>query len=82
MLFSRFCDVTVGEVAGEIAEGVAGKNSDEDTDDDVAEVVFADEDSADGYHCRPEEHPCAVGFEPFGHLEVRTLGAATSEAVS
>ena len=69
MLFSRFCDVAVGEVTGEVAEGVSGQETDEDTDDDVAEVVFADEDSADGYHCRPEEHPCTVGFQPFRHKE-------------
>ena len=82
MLFSRFCDVTVGEVAGEVAEGVSGQGTDEDADDDVTEVVLSDEDTADCYHCRPEEHPCTVGFQPFRHLEVRTLGAATSEAVS
>jgi hypothetical protein len=29
--------------------------------------VFADEDAADRYHERPEEHPPAVCLEPFRH---------------
>ena len=64
MCSDLFADVAVGEMAGKEAEGVAGEDSDKDANDDVAEIVFADEDAAYGYHCCPEEHPCAVGFEP------------------
>ena len=51
-------------MAGEAAEGVAGEGADGDTDDDVAEVVLADEDAADRYHECPAEHPCGVCLEP------------------
>jgi hypothetical protein len=30
--------------------------------------VLADEDAADRYHERPEEHPPAVCLEPFRHF--------------
>ena len=58
----------MGDVAGEAGEAPAGEGADEDADDDVAEVVFADEDAADRYHERPEEHPQALCVEPFRHF--------------
>ena len=52
------------ETTGQTGEAVSGNGADEDADDDVAEVVLADEDAADRYHERPEEHPPAVCLEP------------------
>ena len=59
--------VAYDDVAGEAGEEPAGEGADEDADNDVAEVVFADEDAADRYHEGPEEHPPAVCLEPLGH---------------
>ena len=60
--------VAYGDVAGEAGEEPAGEGADEDADNDVTEVVLADEDAADRYHERPEEHPPAVCLEPFRHF--------------
>ena len=55
------------ETTGQTGEAVTCERADKDADNDVAEVVFADEDAADRYHERPEEHPPSVCLEPFGH---------------
>lgn len=66
MHFTLLSDAAAEEV-GEASEGVAGEGADDDADDDVAEVVLADEDAADGHHKCPEVHPVAVGLQPFRH---------------
>lgn len=67
LLNALLFDVAEGEVAAEAGEGVAGERADEDADNDVAEVVLAHEYAADRYHECPEEHPVAIGLEPFWH---------------
>ena len=62
--------VAYDDVAGKAGEEPTGEGTDEDADNDVAEVVFADEDAADRYHEGPEEHPPAVCLEPFRHGSV------------
>ena len=54
-------------MAAEAGEGVAGKRTDDDADNDVAEVVLSYEDAADRHHECPEEHPPAIGLEPYRH---------------
>ena len=62
-----FSYVAYGDVAGEAGEEPAGEGADEDADNDVAEVVLADEYTADCYHECPEVHPPAICLEPFRH---------------
>lgn len=52
---------------GKAGEGVAGEQADQRADQDVAQVVFADKDAADGYEWRPDEHPDAICLEPEGY---------------
>ena len=42
--------------------------------------MLADEDAADSYHGRPEEHPSAVSLEPFRHHGA-TIGKTSDASV-
>ena len=52
---------------GESSEAVAGERTYKDADNDISEIVLSDEDAADSYHERPEEHPPSIGFKPLRH---------------
>ena len=56
------------ETTGQTGEAVSGNGTDEDADQNIAEVMLADKDAADGHHEGPEEHPPAVCLEPFRHF--------------
>lgn len=53
---------------GKAGEGVAGEQADQRADQYVAQIVFADENTADGYKWRPDEHPDSIGLEPERHV--------------
>ena len=55
------------ETTGQTGEAVTCERADEDADQNIAEVMLADEDAADGHHEGPKEHPPAVCLEPFRH---------------
>ena len=66
-LVGSLLDEAFSEVTAKAGEGVAGKRADDDADNDVSEVVLSYEYAADRHHECPEEHPPAIGFEPFWH---------------
>ena len=55
------------ETTGQTGEAVPCERADEDAHENIAQVVFADKDAADGYEWRPDEHPDAICLEPEGH---------------
>ena len=69
-LVGSLLDDAGSEVTAKTGECVAGERADDDADNDITKVVFADEDAADRYHKGPEEHPPAVCLEPFRHGSV------------
>ena len=54
----------LGKEGGEAGEGVAGSQADQSADQDVSQIVLADEYAADSYQWSPNEHPYAVGLQP------------------
>ena len=55
------------ETTGQTGQAVTCERADEDAHENIAEVMLADEDAADGHHEGPKEHPPTVCLEPFGH---------------
>ena len=64
MWIGQLCHILSDDQACEGCKCETCKGSDEGTDHDIAEVVLADEDAADGDHEGPEEYPCVIDLSP------------------